>query len=103
MKGGLPPMNDYKDTLHQLIPTTTRYNRRNLRLMYLDALQLRHLTTKLNSLQQVYTTRVQQLELNRRFTNSDFYKQSYQTQIHKLNAKRELIKELLDDLKFYEP
>jgi dsDNA-specific endonuclease/ATPase MutS2 len=42
-----------------------------------------------------YTEQVKHYEEMRRNTPSDFYRHSYQTTIHKLNAKREYIKSIL--------
>lgn len=54
---------------------------------------------KLISLYDDYTTKVKYYEKERRYTIDSFYKKSYQTQIHKYNAKRELIKELINWLR----
>lgn len=44
-----------------------------------------------------YTDAVRHYENQRRNTEDEFYKKSYQTSIHKLNAKRELIKYILEE------
>jgi hypothetical protein len=45
-----------------------------------------------------YTEKIKIYEDMRRYTTSDFYKQSYQSTIHKFNAKREYIKSNLEIL-----
>lgn len=57
------------------------------------------LLDKLKTLYDDYTTKVKYYEKERRYTSDSFYKKSYQTQIHKYNAKRELIKELINWLR----
>lgn len=42
-----------------------------------------------------YTKNVRYYENMRRNVDSNFYRRSYQTTIHKYNAKRELLKEVL--------
>ena len=58
----------------------------------MDTLKLLY---KLTTLYHDYTDKVKYYEKERRNTTDSFYKKSYQTQIHKYNAKRELIKELI--------
>lgn len=57
------------------------------------------LLNKLKTLYDDYTNTVKYYEKERRNTTNSFYKKSYQTQIHKYNAKRELIKELINWLR----
>lgn len=57
------------------------------------------LLNKLKTLYDNYTNEVKYYEKERRNTTDSFYKKSYQTQIHKYNAKRELIKELINWLR----
>lgn len=57
------------------------------------------LLDKLKTLYDDYTNKVKYYEKERRNTTDSFYKKSYQTQIHKYNAKRELIKELINWLR----
>lgn len=57
------------------------------------------LLNKLKTLYDDYTNKVKYYEKERRDTTDSFYKKSYQTQIHKYNAKRELIKELINWLR----
>lgn len=57
------------------------------------------LLDKLKTLYDDYTTKVKYYEKERRYTSNSFYKKSYQTQIHKYNAKRELIKEIINWLR----
>ena len=57
------------------------------------------LLDKLKTLYDDYTTKVKYYEKERRYISDSFYKKSYQTQIHKYNAKRELIKELINWLR----
>lgn len=57
------------------------------------------LLDKLKTLYDVYTNEVKYYEKERRNAPDSFYKKSYQTQIHKYNAKRELIKEIINWLR----
>ena len=45
----------------------------------------------------IYTEVVRQYEKQRRNTENEFYKKSYQTTIHKFNARREEIKGILEE------
>lgn len=45
----------------------------------------------------IYTEAVRHYENQRRNTEDEFYKKSYQTSIHKFNAKREEIKGILEE------
>lgn len=45
------------------------------------------------------TNTVKYYEKQRRLTTDDFYKKSYQTQIHKANARREVRKHILEIVK----
>lgn len=45
----------------------------------------------------IYTEAVSHYEKQRRNTEDEFYKKSYQTSIHKFNAKREEIKGILEE------
>lgn len=54
---------------------------------------------KLEHDNKIDNTAVKKLEEKRRTATSDYYKNSYQTQIHKLNAKIEVRKEILKSIK----
>ena len=59
---------------------------------------LEQLTIKLKQDNKSDAEEVKQLEAIRRKTTSEFYKLSYQKEIHVLNARRELRKEILEFL-----
>ena len=62
-------------------------------------MDINKLSDRLTNLYDDYTNKVKYYEKVRRHTTDSFYKKSYQTHIHKYNAKRELIKEIINWLK----
>lgn len=69
-------------------------NKTNGKINYED--KYKELINTLKIRYNIYTNAVSYYENQRICTNSDFYKKSYQTSIHKLNAKREEIKGILE-------
>lgn len=59
---------------------------------------IKEIIEKLNRNNKEDTESVKKIEAMRRDTTSDFYKKSYQTSIHKLNAKREVRTSIMSEL-----
>ena len=70
-------------------------------LQYIQQLETKQqkVIDKLEHDNKIDNTAVKKLEEKRRTATSDYYKNSYQTQIHKLNAKIEVRKEILKSIK----
>ena len=64
-----------------------------------NIMKVQELIEKLEHDNKVDNIAVKKLEEKRRQTTSEYYKNSYQMQIHKLNAKIEIRKEILKDMK----
>ena len=62
-------------------------------------MKVQELIEKLEHDNKVDNIEVKKLEEKRRQTTSEYYRNSYQMQIHKLNAKIEIRKEILKDMK----
>lgn len=62
-------------------------------------MKVKELINKLEHDNKIDNIEVKKLEEKRRTATSDYYKNSYQKQIHKLNAKIEVRREILESMR----
>ncbi len=96
---------EYKETLEDLTKDENVYNsiKRavNGTFEYIQQLETKQqkVIDRLQHDNEIDNIAVKKLEEKRRTATSEYYKNSYQMQIHKLNAKIEVRKEMLEILK----